>query len=82
MYRYKFIVNHYDEFEEKDVIEAGYIIAEDEIQVIERLQKYYGKDNINSLYLEADFDIDVIVIEKLDTFDVNWKGPALYDFKS
>ena len=34
MYRYKFIVNHYDEFEEKAVIEAGYIIAEDDVEDI------------------------------------------------
>jgi hypothetical protein len=81
-YRYKFIVNHYDVLEKKNVIEAGYIIAEDNMQAIERLQRYYGKDNINSFYLEADYDTDVIVIEQLDTFDANWKGPALYDFGS
>lgn len=82
MYRYKFIVNYYDEFEEKTVIEAGYMIAEDDIKAVERLQRYYGTDKINSFYLEADNDSDVIVIEQLDTFDTNWKGPALYDFGS
>lgn len=82
MFRYKFIVNHYDEFEDKDVIEAGYIIAEDDIEAIKKLQKYYGVNNISGFYLEADHDCDVIVIEQLDTFDANWKGPALYDFGS
>ena len=82
MYRYKFIVNHYNEFEKKDVIDAGYIIAENDVEAVKRLQRYYGVDNINSFYLEADDYSDVIVIEQLDTFDTNWKGPALYDFKS
>lgn len=81
-YRYKFIVNHYDVLEKKNVIEAGYIIAENDIEAVEKLQKYYGVDNINGFYLEADYNTDVIVIEQLDTFDANWKGPALYDFRS
>ena len=79
-YRYKFIVNHWDVLEKKNVIEAGYTIAENDIEAVEKLQKYYGVDEIKSFYLEADYDIDVIVIEQLDTFDVNWKGPALHDF--
>lgn len=63
----------------------GYVCADSEAEAIEKLNKYYGEDNIECWSLKFDNDSCVIELSDKnvdeDTDSIyNWKGPALNDF--
>lgn len=76
MMRFKYTVEFWVNLEK--VIERGYIIAEDFKDAMERLERYYGEDEIIQVYICGDSDNEVIVLEEnMDKFNTDWEGPAL-----
>ena len=51
MYFYHYKVRYFDDYEEKIDVEEGLSIGEDFSDTISRLERFYGKGNIEEIYV-------------------------------
>lgn len=88
MIRFKYTITYYDECNgnaecscEKNI--CGYIIADNYIDAMTKMTKYYGDENIIQIHLLPETNDEVIEIFTEDNkkdnsnYNINWKGPAL-----
>lgn len=76
---YKYVVIFYDDMEEKDMVNKGYVIAENYKEAMEKVTKYYGDDSIDKVFLSAITYGSLIEIEEMtpaeDDIGYDWTGP-------
>ena len=84
MLRFKFVAQVYDEYREegrKYRIVKGYTFGRNNAEAIENICRYWGDTSVEKVYVEAECNDSVIIIEdeavEDSTFDIKWKGPAL-----
>lgn len=84
MDRFKFVVKVYDEYREegnRHRIVRGFTFGRNNAEAVENICRYWGDTAVEKIYVEAECDDSIIIIENENaddsTFDINWEGPAL-----
>lgn len=77
MDRYKYTVEFWDDYDKKMQIHGGYVMGANFKDAMENIEKYYGDDAINKIYLEPECEDHVIILQDdMEKFDTEWEGPA------
>lgn len=68
---YKVVVNWYNDFSEKEEANGLFLMANTYSDVVEKLVKYYGEENLNELKIAPWSPEDFVKFE-LDNPDEDW----------
>ena len=77
MDRYKYTIEFWDDFDKKMQIHCGYVMGASFKDAMENIEKYYGDDTIEKIYLQPERDGHVIILQDdMEKFDSEWESPA------